>query len=225
VTAHSPSPSDSGSPSPDRRARQRERRRAELYDVAVALFVEKTYEGTTMEDIADRADVARATVFNHFPRKAAFLQEWATRRREIALNAAYAGGTESSARELLVRFFSEIGALSDASRPESVAVILGSVRLAETWQRSPLAVEFAGIIAQAQQRGEIDPAVNADRAGLVLASSYYVILTAWASEEPAPFDLTEEMVGTVDLILNGVLHRIDRQAERAGQHGHDRLNT
>jgi len=207
LTAHIPSPGDLDPPPSDRRARQRERRRAELYDVAIELFVEKTYEGTTMEDIADRADVARATVFNHFPRKAAFLREWATRRREKAIRAAYAGGPESSAREILVRYFTELGALSDTSRPESVAVILGSAGLADTWQRSPLAVEFAGIVAEAQRRGEIDPAVNADRVGLILSSSYYVTLTAWASEEPAPFDLTEEMAATVDLILNGVLPR------------------
>jgi AcrR family transcriptional regulator len=209
VTAHTPSPGDPGSPPSDRRARQRERRRAELYDVAIALFVEKTFEGTTMEDIADRADVARATVFNHFPRKFAFLQEWAGRRRERAVKAAYAGGPDSSAREILVRYFTEMAALSDASRPESVAVILGSVRLTDVWRRSPIADEFAGIIAEAQRRGEIDPAVSADRVGLFLASSYYVILTAWAGEEPAPFDLTEELVGTVDLILNGALPRAD----------------
>ncbi|MEU7339543.1 TetR/AcrR family transcriptional regulator [Streptomyces sp. NPDC007074] len=198
------------SPPQDRRARQRERRRAELYDVALALFVEKTYEGTTMEDIAARADVARTTVFNHFPRKVAFLQEWAVRRRERAVKAAYAAGPDSSAREILVRYFTEMGRLSDASRPESVAVILGSVHSTNIWQRSPLAVEFAGIISGAQQKGEIDPAVNADRVGLLLSSSYYVILTAWAAEEPAPFDLTAELIGTVDLILNGVLPRPDR---------------
>jgi hypothetical protein len=28
-----------------------------------------------MDDIAERADVARATVFNHFPREAAFIDE------------------------------------------------------------------------------------------------------------------------------------------------------
>jgi len=207
VTARTSSPSDPATPASDRRARQRERRRAELYDVAIGLFVEKTYEGTTMEDIAERADVARATVFNHFPRKTVFLREWATRRRQKALEAAYAGSPESSAREILVRFFIELGKLSDASRPESVAVILGSASVADTWQRSPLAVEFAGIIAQAQRRGEIDPAVNPDRVGLILSSSYYVTLTAWASAEPAPFDLAAEMVETVDLILNGVLPR------------------
>ncbi|WP_203744770.1 TetR/AcrR family transcriptional regulator [Actinoplanes cyaneus] len=207
MTARTSSPGDPERPSSDRRVRQRERRRADLYDVAIQLFVERTYEGTTMEDIADRADVARATVFNHFPRKASFLREWATRRREKAIKAAYAGGPESSLREILVRFFTELGSLSDASRPESVAVILGSAGLADTWQRSPLAVEFAGIFAEAQRRGEIDSTVNADRVGVILASSYYVILTAWAGEEPAPFDLTEEMTGTVDLILNGVLPR------------------
>ncbi|GAB2627397.1 TetR family transcriptional regulator [Paractinoplanes abujensis] len=209
MPAHSPSPHSPESPTPDRRARQRERRRAEIYTAALELFVERTYDGTTMEDIADRADVARATVFNHFSRKAAFLQEWAALRREQALKAAYAGGPDSPIREVLVRFFTEIGALSSASRPESVAVILESVRLAETWQRPPLAAAFAAAVVRAQQSGEIDPAVNADRVGLTLASSYYATLTAWASEEPAPFDLSEEMAATVDLLLNGVLPRTD----------------
>lgn len=162
-----------------------------------------------MDDIADRADVARATVFNHFPRKVAFLQEWATRRRAQAVAAARAEGGDESLRNVLVRYFTVMGALSEGSRPESVAVILGSVHATDIWRRSPLAVEFAELFAQAKTAAEISDDIDVDRVGLFLASSYYVTLTAWASEEPAPFDLTKELVGTIDLLLDGVRPRDD----------------
>ena len=201
-------PDTTAAPGPDRRARQRERRRAELYETALELFIEKTFEGTTMEDIAERADVARATVFNYFPRKVAFLEEWATRRRELAIEAAYSeDATESSLRDVLVRYFTTMAALTESSPAESAAVILGAVHSTDIWRRSPLASEFGRVIAQAQEKGEIERSLDADRIGLFLSSSYYVILTAWASESPAPFDLTEELVGTVDILLGGILPR------------------
>ncbi|MFE9250049.1 TetR/AcrR family transcriptional regulator [Streptomyces sp. NPDC007088] len=195
-----------------RRARQRERRRAEIYDVAIELFVERTFEGTTMEDIAERADVARATVFNYFPRKVAFLQEWAVRRRALATKAAYAGDEgASSLRGVLVRYFTEMGRLADASRPVSVAVIIGSVHTTDIWRKSPIAAELAEVAHKAREGGEIAPHVDTDRVGLLLSAAYYVILTAWASEEPAPFDLTEELISMVDTILYGILPRQDTQ--------------
>jgi AcrR family transcriptional regulator len=60
---------------PDRRARRRAEGRPRVFQAAVELFVERGFDATTMDDIADRADVARATVFNYFQRKTAFLDE------------------------------------------------------------------------------------------------------------------------------------------------------
>ena len=67
-----------------------------MYAAAISLFVEKGFDNTTMDDIAERADVARATVFNHFPRKAAFIDEWTARRRERAAVALRIDDLESA---------------------------------------------------------------------------------------------------------------------------------
>ena len=69
------------------RTRKRQERRDRVYDAAIALFVEHGFDQTSMDDIAARADLGRTTVFNHFPRKAAFLEEWALRRRQRAAAA------------------------------------------------------------------------------------------------------------------------------------------
>ena len=54
---------------PDRRARKKERTRAEIRRCAQELFAEHGFESVTIVDIADAADVAVQTVFNHFSTK------------------------------------------------------------------------------------------------------------------------------------------------------------
>lgn len=197
-----------------RRERQRRRRRAELYDIAIGLFVEKSYEGTTMEDIAERADVARATVFNHFPRKAVFLEEWARRRRALALEAAYRGQPgEMSLRDVLMRYFTELGRVSQESREASVALLTGSVHATDIWRRSPLAAELAEIVRKATADSATEQHPRADHVGLLLSGAYFVIILTWVNEDPAPFDITEELTTMVDTLLYGVVPRGGAEAD------------
>lgn len=50
---------------PERKKQEVEQR---IREAALALFREKGYEATTVEEIAERADVAKGTFFNYFPR-------------------------------------------------------------------------------------------------------------------------------------------------------------
>ena len=52
-----------------RRERKKLETRQRISTAAFALFVERGYEATTVEAIAERADVAKGTVFNYFPQK------------------------------------------------------------------------------------------------------------------------------------------------------------
>lgn len=56
-----------------RRERKKLATRRRILEAALGLFEEKGYEATTVEEIAERADVAKGTVFNYFPQKRAFL--------------------------------------------------------------------------------------------------------------------------------------------------------
>src|SRR5262245_66287683 len=46
-----------------------ERTRADIIEVAYALFLEKGYNGTSIRDIADRARIAPGGIYNHFAGK------------------------------------------------------------------------------------------------------------------------------------------------------------
>lgn len=55
------------------RDRQTEQARRLIVDAAIDCFLENGYVGTTMDDIAERAAVARRTIYNQFGSKAALL--------------------------------------------------------------------------------------------------------------------------------------------------------
>jgi AcrR family transcriptional regulator len=59
--------------------RQRDRRQGALLDAAAALFVEKGVAATSIDDIVERADVAKGTFYHYFHDRAAMLE--ALRRR------------------------------------------------------------------------------------------------------------------------------------------------
>lgn len=50
--------------------------RTEVYNAAIALFRERGVHAVTMQDIADKAETARSTVFNHYSNKNAFVEEF-----------------------------------------------------------------------------------------------------------------------------------------------------
>jgi AcrR family transcriptional regulator len=54
---------------PGRRERKKQRTRELIADTARRLFRERGFDAVTVADVAREADVARKTVFNHFPTK------------------------------------------------------------------------------------------------------------------------------------------------------------
>ena len=56
-----------------RRERKKQRTREAIVGAAFELFAERGFDGVTASEIAARADVARATLFSHFPTKEAIV--------------------------------------------------------------------------------------------------------------------------------------------------------
>jgi AcrR family transcriptional regulator len=60
---------DPAAPRPGRRERKKAEVRQRICDVATALFLRCGFDQVSVSEIAEAADVARPTVFAHFPRK------------------------------------------------------------------------------------------------------------------------------------------------------------
>ncbi len=68
--------SNNSAPASGRTARKRRQTRDRLAAAAFELFERHGYEAVTMEQIAVHADVARGTLYNHFPVREAVLAHW-----------------------------------------------------------------------------------------------------------------------------------------------------
>jgi AcrR family transcriptional regulator len=71
----------------DRRTRKRLATRQAISDVATGLFLARGFDGVTIDEIAEAADVGRMTVFNHFPRKEDLFFDREQEIRDIAFDA------------------------------------------------------------------------------------------------------------------------------------------
>src|SRR2546430_7704928 len=90
----------------DGRTRRREDTRQRLYEAAVALIAEQGFSATTVDDIAERAGVAKGTVYYNFPSKTALFEDLL--RHGVGLltadfRAAVAGKPPGAAVSALVR--------------------------------------------------------------------------------------------------------------------------
>jgi AcrR family transcriptional regulator len=188
----------------DRRAQRRAQGRQRVFRAAVELFVERGFDATTMDDIAARADVARATVFNYFQRKTAFLDEWTAGRRRSALAAVRAEHLDDHPLpEILNRYMVELARLSTRTRPETVALMGAAVHSTNVLGNPQLATELATFITRARDAGEVRADVDPVLAGLLVATGYFAILTEWISAEPAPFDLESRLLQMVAMLCRG----------------------
>jgi AcrR family transcriptional regulator len=197
-----------GFPPLSTRSRKREERRDRVYEAALALFVEQGFAATSMEDVAARSGLARATVFNHFARKALFLEEWALRRRQ---RAARATGRFDPAvlplRELLERYFATLAEVNVETRTETKAMMPPSLKSNDVFLDHVLARDLAALIeaSGAPLRAPSDPA----RVGRLLALGYYSAVVRWIDAEPAPFRLDEELSAVLEAVLGGALESRD----------------
>jgi TetR/AcrR family transcriptional regulator, cholesterol catabolism regulator len=139
----------------DGRSRRREDTRQRLFEAAVELIAEQGFSATTVDDIAERAGVAKGTVYYNFPSKTALFEDLL--RHGVGLltadfRAAVAGKPPGAAVSALVR-----AQLEYIRRYRSFAQLLLSEmwRTNREWQQTLklLRDEAIGVIADVLQSG------------------------------------------------------------------------
>src|SRR5262252_8627816 len=91
-------------------ARSRGDTRARIQQVAIELFTEHGYEGTSLREIAERLDVTKAALYYHFRSKEdiieSLVQDFHEQMDELIAWARLQPRTAESRREILVRYVS-----------------------------------------------------------------------------------------------------------------------
>jgi TetR/AcrR family transcriptional regulator, cholesterol catabolism regulator len=200
---HAVSPTRAG-----RRERKKLETRERIYESGVALFATHGYDSTTMEQIGDRADVSRATVFNYFARKEDIVFEWFGRlRAEFARALAEDDQHTADSTSRLRRAFRVLADLYEDDPATGRAMV-------RAWQRAggPLLADesdapqlVADSVRAGQQSGDIPRGVDPDRAALILFDAYLGVLYRWVLDETDQLALGEQLTATLDLILPSIL--------------------
>jgi AcrR family transcriptional regulator len=176
-----------GSAGPGRRERKKRALKRHIYECALGLFMERGFEDTTIDEIAETADIGRATFFNHYPAKEDILHELA------AYTVDYARGIFDrefsaegrSAREKTMRSLREFGRIFDRNPTHYRSVVLDVMRSQSGPSQGAkvpadeLIDALAGHFRGEQQRREIDAGLDPRQLAEMLTGVYmYTIVSA-----------------------------------------------
>ena len=196
-----------------RRERKKEETRRRITMAALDLFHEKGFEATTVDEITERADVAKGTFFNYFPRKetvlAALSEEWMERAEE---HASKHGRTAS---ERVLALFGGVAESYGQDRELARMLLRVSVERMvcpePDLSRSGLYQQVAQAVLDGQASGEFRPDLPVDSVFGVVASVFMGTLTWWLGGGPhqqvvarSTLSLHDAVESQISIALKGI---------------------
>jgi AcrR family transcriptional regulator len=194
-----------------RRERKKEETKVRIVEAAFELFRKHGVEGTTVEDICDKADVAKGTFFNYFPRKEAvfgFLSEQWVDEAEEKLTAVLNKGTPAFAK---VRdIYIEFARFYETERELSKHMVSEWTRdmhdpanaMCRRWD------ELGDrVVRQLQAKGELRADTDPARISRILEDVYHGTIVMWLESPQPPFPLQDELRKRLNLVAQGLAPR------------------
>jgi AcrR family transcriptional regulator len=218
-----PSPSQQGKPL-GRRERKKLETHRRIYRAAMALFTEKGFDATTVDEIARRADVAKGTVFNYFPHKWAFLNT----SYRIWFNGMMdelgpVEGWPGDARARFRRVFDELTDQSLQHRSLSRLIIFENMRQAHKRIEGPALAATDGseedpnqegirlmeglareIIRHGKANAEIRDDVDQEHAAALIAGMVFHTLVRWLVQGGSAGEMKAALATKLDIIFTGL---------------------
>jgi AcrR family transcriptional regulator len=196
-----------------RRERKKEETRDRIFQAAMDLFKEKGFEATTIEDISERADVAKGTFFNYYPRKEAVLAYFLERRfLDIEESMPQLLAEKRPTRETLIAVFLHAGSAYGEDRELSRHMFMELMKrqfepVMEAIMR--LDAQLAEFIARGQQNGDVRRDIDPLETVHLLADVYITTVHAWlfCLEEKGDFDLSAGIRRRLDMVFDGLTEK------------------
>lgn len=195
---------------PGRRERKRQQTADHLADTAWTLFQSHGFDAVTMEAIAAAADVAKGTLYKHFPVKEALLRHRFHRELAEALPALLGElSALPTVTERLQGFFRHSAEWSLAHRDYLKEYVryrlseVGTPAEQEPGRHSGLDGLFASFIAAGQASGEYRRGTHPAVLARYLQFLHLAALLRWLHEPT--LDLQAEFGTVLDVFLHGIV--------------------
>jgi AcrR family transcriptional regulator len=190
-----------------RRERKKDETKRKIINVALELFHRQGFAATTMEQIADTADVAKGTLYNHFSTKEAIVGEYMRRTvRENEPDAVKFFKELPDTRSRLYVFMEKIAEWTELNK--EIVGIYVSYRMQNLFrpqderERSGFESLLAKIIGHGQASGELRKNISQEKLVKYFEVLHAMTLRNWLVE-PEEFPLQQNLIEAVDLFLTG----------------------
>lgn len=177
---------------------------------AADLFERKGYDETTVGEIAERADVAKGTVFNYFPRKDALLEAFrAELYGEVEAELGPVDTWPGSIREQVTRLLFALVARAERNPELFRTMVIENMRT--FWARpdcspgsQPLRRLLRAVMTRACPAGEGAAGDDVQSAVKLLEAAYVTTMVEWVKDGGPGEELRAELTRRVDIILRGI---------------------
>jgi AcrR family transcriptional regulator len=192
-----------------RREKRKQEIRQRIETAAYALFRDQGIEETSIEQICQRADVARRTFYGHYPNRQALLRALSQSRvfgtadamlREVMDNH---GSTRSRMSAMIDYMENSIAGYSALDRELVLVIPIASENTSHMRDVSlSIQDQFTEIFRLGQQRGDTSKAVSADMLAQVVVGTINNLMINWALDTAYPIhDKLEEARGLFERVV------------------------
>ena len=195
-----------------RRERKKRELRARIQHSAAALFLQLGFDATTVEQIAEAADVAQATFFNHFPSKKAVLAEMTREvHRVIRVLVEEQRKEALTTQEKLSRMAEDAARLVEGAHHLARDILLSLMRDTGSHDTAaPILADvrevFAEFIRDGQIAGDVRRDEDARFLSEMLIGAFHATVTNWLNEPSYP--LAERLQRAAHFIGGALAPRI-----------------
>jgi len=193
-----------------RRERKKEETKERICNVALKLFKQKGLENTTVDEIAEKADVAKGTFFNYFPRKEAvlgFLPEMWIAEVEAQAEAIISEPGFEPLGPRITEIFVQLASFYEEDRTLAKWVAMEWLRCEQSgdddmcrrWDE--LGVRLVSFL---QDKGELRRDVPPERAADLFGSIHQNTVMRWVAAAEKPYPLREELRARMKLVVEGL---------------------
>jgi AcrR family transcriptional regulator len=196
--------------------RRKDARPPEILDAALAVFVQKGFAATRLDDVAAKAGITKGTIYLYFDSKQALFEALARQSVGAQIEqikaqlAAFPGGTP----ELLRLVLSTMGHfITTSDRVVLPRLVLAEAanfpKLAEFWRREVIDQGIglmSGIIQRGIERGEFREIEPQHAARLCVAPMLIIMLwrTTFAQFDDTPYDYQGLIEAHLQTLLKGL---------------------
>ncbi|MGC4948417.1 TetR/AcrR family transcriptional regulator [Streptomyces sp. DT224] len=191
---------------------RRQATRQKLYEAAVTLIAEKGFSATTVDEIADRAGVAKGTVYYNFKSKTELFEELlrhgvgllASSLRAAAEETGARGGSRVEALDAMIR----AGLVFIDRYPAFTQLYVAELwRTNRAWQSTLLVVRreavavVEGVIAEGVTSGELSEEIDVPLTAAALVGMVLVAALDWQAFQPERS--IDDVHSALSLLLRG----------------------